>query len=204
MEEWENPDSYAPSFNIAPTQLSPILTGPEHRIVRPMRWGLIPGWAKDSKIGARMINARMETLVEKPSFRTLVSTNRCVVIADGYYEWQKTDTGKQPFYFRSAEGKLLPMAGLWDRWKAPDGTEWKSYTIITTEARSDLKHIHNRMPAILPLEHLQDWLDTKRYSFENVERLLRMPEVQLEFFPVSARVNSVKENSANCIERLDG
>ncbi|HJM33967.1 MAG TPA: SOS response-associated peptidase, partial [Candidatus Marinimicrobia bacterium] len=113
--EWEDPDNYTPSYNIAPAQFSPILIQEnDSRIVRSMKWGLIPSWSKDETVGAKLINARSETLLEKPSFQNLVPRNRCVVISDGYYEWQRRGSAtKQPVYIHHPRGRLLPMAGLW-------------------------------------------------------------------------------------------
>jgi len=143
IEEWLDKDYYNPSYNIAPTQQSPILMDNGIRYVQPMRWGLIPYWTKDRSIGLRMINARSETLLEKPSFSNLVPKQRCVVIADGYFEWYKEGTTKTPYYIKHPEDKLLPMAGLWDIWKSPDGTIINSYTVITTEPQHEIAFIHN-------------------------------------------------------------
>src|SRR5210317_1256867 len=110
IENWENPDNYIPNYNIAPTQVSPILIYNNKRIVKPMRWGLIPSWAKDDKFGAKMINARIETLTEKPSYRNLLLGNRCIVIADGYYEWMKIAGQKIPYYIKDPDNRILPLA----------------------------------------------------------------------------------------------
>jgi len=203
VEEWEHPEAYVPSFNIAPTQISPVLIQTDRRIVRPMRWGLIPSWARDPKIGVRMINARLETLLEKPSFRSLVTTKRCVVIADGYYEWRRMGTQRQPYYVRSPQGLLLPMAGLWDTWQAPDGTVWNTYTIITTDPLPELAYIHHRMPVILSRDLLSDWLDTHRLPPRLALDQLHKNKVLLEAYPVSTQVNSPHENSPKCIHKLD-
>lgn len=202
IEEWENPDNYMPNYNIAPTQSSPILMDNGKRIVKLMRWGLIPSWAKDEKFGARMINARLETLLEKPSYRNLVSSNRCIVITDGYYEWRKVGVRKIPYYLKNPEGKLLPMAGLYDVWKHPDGYLMPSYTIITKEAQKDLATIHNRMPVILPLDHLDNWLKTESFSVTRALELAQNSQPILEKYPVSFLVNSVKNNSPECLKPL--
>ncbi len=203
IEEWENPDNYIPNYNIAPTQSSPILIDNGKRIVKAMRWGLIPSWAKDDKFGSRMINARIETLLEKPSYRNLVSSNRCIVITDGYYEWKRTGDGKVPYYLKDPNDKLLPMAGLYDMWKHPDGFLIPSYTIITKEAQKDLATIHNRMPVILPQEHLDEWLKTENSSVSEALKLAKNSKPTFEKYPVSFLVNSVKNNSPDCILQVE-
>lgn len=202
IEEWENPDNYLPSYNIAPTQISPILIYNEKRIVQPMRWGLIPSWAKDMKFGARMINARVETILEKPSFRNIIHKNRCIVIADGYYEWKKDGTSKIPYYFKDPEDKLLTMAGLYDVWQHPGGQLIPSYTIITTEAQKKIELIHNRMPVILPQEHLDKWLKTDNFSVARALELVQDAKPSLVKYPVSQLVNSARNNSPECINQL--
>lgn len=202
IDDWQDPEGYFPSYNIAPTQVSPILIYQAKRVVRPMRWGLIPNWARDKAIGARMINARAETLLEKPSFRSLVHRRRCVVIADGYYEWQTTETGRQPYFIHHPAGNLLPMAGLWDTWKDPAGDIIDSYTVITTEPRADLAHIHNRMPVILPEISLDAWLNYPDYPFQRVQSQLKPAPFALEAYPVSTLVNSPRNNSPECLTPL--
>ena len=199
IEEWENPDNYLPNYNIAPTQNSPILIYKDKRIIKPMRWGLIPSWAKDDKFGARMINARIETLLEKPSYRNLVSSNRCIIIADGYYEWKKDGDRKIPYYFKDPNNKLLTLAGLYDLWKHPDGYLVPSYTVITKEAQNDITIIHNRMPVILPQEHLDEWLKTEDFSVSDALEIAKSTNPVLERYTVSPLVNSVKNNSPDCL-----
>ena len=199
IEEWETPDNYLPNYNIAPTQNSPILIDNGKRIVKPMRWGLIPSWAKDEKFGARMINARIETLLDKPSYRNLVSSNRCIVIADGYYEWKHVCDRKLSYFFINPNDGLLTVAGLYDMWKHPDGYMIPSYTIITKEAQQDIATIHNRMPVILPQDHLDNWLKTENFSASVALEFAKNNKPLLEKFPVSSYVNSVKNNSPDCI-----
>ncbi len=202
IEEWENPDNYMPSYNIAPTQSSPILIDIGKRIVKPMRWGLIQSWAKDNKFGSRMINARIETLLEKPSYRNLLLKKRCIVITDGYYEWKKDGVSKVPYYLKNPNDKLLPMAGLYDVWQHPDGNLLPSYTIITKEAQKDIATIHNRMPVILPQEHLDKWLKTENSSVSEALELAEISKPALEKYPVSPLVNYVKNNSPACLKPL--
>jgi putative SOS response-associated peptidase YedK len=198
IEEWENPDNYLPNYNIAPTQNSPILIDNDKRIVKSMRWGLIPSWAKDEKFGAKMINARVETLTEKPSYRNLVSSNRCIVITDGYYEWKKEGNRKVPFYFKDPDDKLLTMAGLYDIWKHPDGYLMPTYTVITKDAQQEIAAIHNRMPVILPQKHLDTWLKTENFSVSKALELAKNTKSTLEHFPVSTFVNSVRNSTPDC------
>ncbi len=202
IEEWENPDNYLPNYNIAPTQNSPILIDNGKRIVKSMRWGLIQSWAKDDKFGSRMINARIETLLEKPSYRNLLSKKRCIVITDGYYEWKNNGVNKIPYYFKNPNDKLLTMAGLYDVWQHPDGNLLPSYTIITKEAQNDIATIHNRMPVILPQEHLDKWLKTENSSVSKALELAENSMPTLEKYPVSPLVNYVKNNSPACLKPL--
>ncbi len=202
IEEWENPDNYMPNYNISPTQCSPILIDIDKRIVKPMRWGLIPSWAKDDKFGSRMINARIETLLEKPSYRNLLPNKRCIVITDGYYEWKIDGVSKIPYYFKNPNDKLLPMAGLYDVWQHPDGYLMPSYTIITKEAQEDIATIHNRMPVILSQEHLDKWLKTENSTVSDAIELAENSKPALEKYPVSTLVNYVKNNSPACLKPL--
>ena len=202
IEEWENPDNYIPSYNIAPTQNSPILIDNGKRTIRAMRWGLIPSWAKDDKFGAKMINARIETLTEKPSYKNLLQRNRCIVIADGYYEWKRDGDKKLPYYLKNPDDELLTMAGLYDIWKQPNGNLLPSYTIITKDAQENLSNIHHRMPVILPQVHLNTWLKNEKYSVTNALELAKDSRSELENFPVSLFVNSVKNNSPECLKPL--
>lgn len=202
IEEWENPDNYIPSYNIAPTQTSPILIDNGKRIVKLMRWGLIPSWAKDEKFGARMINARIETLTEKPSYRNLVLSNRCIVITDGYYEWKNNGPQKTPYYFKDPNDKLISMAGLYDVWKHPDGYTIPSYTIITKKAQTDIASIHNRMPVIIPNTEIDIWLKRNLYSNSDTMDLISNNSKELQYYPISNFVNSTKNNSIQCIKGI--
>ena len=199
VDEWEQKDEYNPSYNIAPTQYSPILIYNNNRKIEHMRWGLVPSWAKDKAIGAKMINARGETLLEKPSFKNLVSSNRCIVITDGYFEWQNIGTTKTPHYFHNPEKKILPMAGLWDEWQSANGELMKTYTVITITPKPEYAHIHNRMPVILPHSVIDVWVKTGEYSpTVALDHVLPYRD-ELEVYPVSTFVNSPKNNSARCI-----
>ncbi len=200
VQEWEDPENYTPSFNIAPTQISPILLDDGRRRVQTMRWGLVPAWAKDTKFAARMINARAETIQEKPAFRSLLPNRRCVVITDGYYEWRRSGDDKQPFYIHHPDNRVLPMAGLWDRWVDPAGQPLLSYTVITIAPQPDLAFIHNRMPVILEQEAIDRWLQTRNFDPRSVLPLLRPYKKKLDYYPVSERVNSVYNNGIDLIQ----
>ncbi|MDP6532634.1 MAG: SOS response-associated peptidase [Candidatus Marinimicrobia bacterium] len=203
IEEWMNPESYFPSYNIAPTQLSPILGYSGKRIVKQMRWGLIPSWAKDKSIGSKMINARSESLLEKPSFRNLVSRNRCIVIADGYYEWHREGDKKTPYYIHHPDRKLLPLAGLCDTWKNEDGEKILSYTVITTEPTLDIAFIHDRMPVILKPTDIDQWIQHSSQSVNEALELLQPYPEPLNHHSVSTFVNSPKNNSEQCIQKAE-
>ena len=199
IDEWHD-DDFHPSFNIAPTQTSPILIGDGNsRIVKSMKWGLIPSWSKDESIGPKMINARSETLTEKPSFQNLINQNRCVVIADGYFEWKRKNDGSQPFYISHPENKLLPMAGLWTTWESTENEIIKSYTVITTAPQKEISHIHNRMPAILNPMAIDEWIHCEKTpSNQAMTNLVSMVK-PLAFHPVSSFINSPKNNTIDCI-----
>ncbi|MFY2788764.1 SOS response-associated peptidase [Rhodococcus sp. MALMAid1271] len=198
-----------PSYNVAPTQtvrtvLERAPSGdPESdavRQLRSVRWGLIPSWAKDAKIGSRLINARSETITEKPSFKKAASRRRCIVPADGYYEWEKRDGGKVP-YFLHTEG-VLAMAGLYELWRDPtkaedDENRWVwSVTVLTSPAADALGHIHDRSPVVLPPDLRASWLDPTVTDLGAVQDMLAaIPEPRLEPYEVSTAVNSVKNNS---------
>ena len=199
IDEWEQKDEYSPSYNIAPTQNSPVLVYNNNRKIEHMRWGLIPSWAKDKSIGTKMINARGETLLEKPSFKNLVSSKRCIVITDGYFEWQNIGAIKTPHYFHDPEKKILPMAGLWDEWRSANGELMKTYTVITTTPKPEFAHIHNRMPVILPHPAIDIWVNTRDHTPAVAMDHILPYQDELAVYPVSTLVNSPKNNSARCI-----
>jgi putative SOS response-associated peptidase YedK len=223
------PEPLAPDYNVAPTKpVYAVLTRqpgdrdeegsataddpvPAERQLRVVRWGLVPFWAKDIKIGSRMINARAETVAEKPAFRRAFAQRRCLLPADGYYEWQKQDGGlKQPIYITRADGRSLAFAGLYELWRdaslAPaDADAWLwTTTIITTSAPDDLGHIHDRMPMVIDPASWGEWLDPANHDVSDL-RCLLVPAVAsgLATYPVSTAVNSVRNNGPELIEPLD-
>ena len=181
---------YVPRYNGAPTQMLAVITGEKPHRLSYHRWGLIPPWAKDISIGNKMINARAETITEKASFRTPLFSKRCLVPADGFYEWQQ-DTGKQPYRIFVKSSALFAMAGLWERWKSPAGEVVESFNIITTEANEFMKPIHNRMPVILKREDEKTWLGSKD-SAEILKLLRPYPAEDMDAYPVSKLVNSIR------------
>jgi putative SOS response-associated peptidase YedK len=205
-ERWAtDPLVSAPHYNVAPSQMAPVIVQDESREIRPMRWGLVPSWAKEQSIGQKMINARAETLAEKPSFKRLLFTRRCIVPATGFYEWAKRDKEKIPMHFRLKDGGLFGFAGLWDRWKAPEGRELDSFTIITTTPNELLVAVHHRMPVILRQEDEESWLDGDAEDGPALlSRLKPYPADQMEGFEVSRAVNSPAFNRPECILPVSG
>ena len=185
-------DAFERRYNIAPTQEVLTVVGGEKRRGGFMRWGLIPHWAKDSKIGSRMINARAETVAEKPSFRTALRRRRCLVLADGFYEWQRVGKNKRPMRIVMRSGEPFAFAGLWETWRDPEGTVIPSCTIITTTPNDLLKPIHNRMPVILPRDIEEFWLDDSVDDPAALTSVLTpYPDDAMEAYEVSSLVNSV-------------
>jgi len=199
--------SLTPRYNIAPTQSVAVVRAADDRSARrlaQLHWGLIPSWAKDSSIGSRMINARAETVAERPSFRSAFRRRRCLIVADGFYEWQKLGTRKQPHYIHVADRKPFAFAGLWEHWEDPGGAPIDSCTIITTEPNEMMAEIHNRMPVILCPSDYGLWLDPDMQDPENVRSLLRAyPAEEMFAYAVSTHVNKPSNDVPACIEPLD-
>ena len=192
--------SYDPGYNIAPTESVLTVRNVEGREAAFMKWGLIPFWAKDPKIGTRMINARAETVAEKPAFRNALKKLRCLILADGYYEWQKTPVGKRPFRIVMRSGEPFAMAGLWGTWKDPKGNVVPSCTIITTTANDYLAPIHNRMPVILPQESEGLWLDSEIEEAASLTHMLvPSPDDALDAYEVSTLVNNAGNSGPEVI-----
>lgn len=199
----EPPPEQPARYNIAPTQ--PILVVANNSADRfeHFHWGLIPSWAKDRAIGNRMINARAETLAEKPAFRTALRRRRCLVPADGFYEWKKDSGGKTktPMRITMASGEVFAFAGLWDAWQAPDGSVVPSCTLITTEPNELMSDIHDRMPVILKRQDYDAWLDPAEREADELTALLKpYPASEMRAAPVSRTVNNPKNESPACIE----
>jgi putative SOS response-associated peptidase YedK len=193
-----------PRYNISPGQdVAVLVLDGEERRVELFRWGLIPFWAKDIKIGYRLINAKSETIFEKPSFRVAAKNKRCLVLADGFYEWKKTEDEKIPMCIRLKSQKGFGFAGLWETWKSPKGEELKSCTIITTESNSLLETIHNRMPVIVE-EKFQDlWINPEVSDKEELSKVLKpYPSEEMEAYSVSRLVNYPSNDRPECAEPI--
>lgn len=192
-----------PRYNVAPTQqiLTVVHDGDEYR-AGMLRWGLIPSFANDIKIGAKMINARAETIDEKPSFKRLLARRRCVIVADSFYEWKKENGKKTPLRIQLEEDEIFTMAGLWDKWESGDGKEIISCTIITTEANDFMRPIHHRMPVILTREAEDIWLDRRVTEADKLKPLLVPYDGSMTAYEVPAAVNSPKNDDASVIEAV--
>lgn len=200
----ETPD-LLPRYNIAPSQPVAVvrhLPGKSYHQLDMLRWGLIPHWAKDVKISYKMINARAETLVQKPSFRAAFKKRRCLIAADGFYEWQHNGNTKQPFYVQLKKRDVLSFAGLWESWRSPDGKNIESCTIITTTPNERIKKIHDRMPVILPPEQYESWLHESASEESLMRLLVSYPADEMEAYPVGTQVNSPKNDTPDCIKPL--
>lgn len=188
-------------FNAAPTQMLPVVRNHPDRELAALRWGLIPSWAKDKSIGAKMINARGETVAEKPSFRAAFKRRRCLVPMSGFYEWQKTPAGKVPHFIHLLNTKMFTAAGLWEHWPGLNGdAPIESFTIITTDANELMRPLHDRMPVILPPECWEAWLDPEYNDAADLQGMLvPYPADEMRAYPVSTRVNSPKNDDAELI-----
>jgi putative SOS response-associated peptidase YedK len=193
-----------PSYNVAPTQSVAVVVQREGvNTLERMRWGLIPAWAKDPAIGSRMINARAETVGEKPSFKRPLKDRRCLVVANGFYEWQKTGQAKIPMFIRLKSGQPFGFAGLYDVWTSPEGEAVASCTIITTSANDLMQPIHDRMPVILPRSQESTWLNPAIQSAADVLPLLvPYSAAEMEAYAVSRLVNSPENNSPDLIRAV--
>jgi putative SOS response-associated peptidase YedK len=191
----------ASNYNVAPTQgVAAVLEEEGKRRLEVLRWGLIPPWADDPQIGSRMINARSETAPEKPSFRRAFRERRCLIPADGFYEWQRTNGAKQPFYIHMEDGRPFAFAGLWESWGKGGEGEVRTCTILTTEANAVVGEIHERMPVIVAPDAYDVWLDPASERDELTGLLAPYPEDEMEAYPVSRFVNSPSNNDPRCIE----
>lgn len=192
-----------PNYNVAPTHMHPVITNLDQDHLQFFRWGLIPFWAKDIKIGYKMINARKETLLEKSTFKNAVNKKRCIIPFDGFYEWKKNSTGKQPYRIITTNTKIFSVAGLWERWSPKEGEDIYSFTLITQEPNELLADIHNRMPAILSPDQERDWLNMDISSSEAIELIQPYPSDLMKAYPVSSRVGNVRENDEALLEEIE-
>ena len=200
---------FAARFNIAPSQPAPVIRMRPDRTEGDrgsrelvwLRWGLIPGWAQDPAIGNRLINARAETAAEKPAFRAAMRRRRCLVVADGFYEWQRTGRAKQPFFIHLRDDRPFAFAGLWEAWEGPDHSAIESCTLLTIGPNELMRPIHDRMPVILPPESYDLWLDPAMQQPDRLTPLLApYPAEQMKTSPVSSLVNNPANDDPRCIE----
>jgi len=195
-------EDWSPRYNVAPTQPIPVIRQHPKEPIRElslMRWGLIPSWAKDASGAARMINARSETASTKPAFRDALKSRRCLIPADGFYEWLRTGKSKQPYCFEVNDGELFAFAGLWERWKNPSGEWIKTCSILTTTPNAVTAPVHDRMPVILDTDGYDLWLDPGMTNLDAASDLLKPFDARLmRSFPVSTRINSVVNDDAEC------
>lgn len=199
---------WQPRYNIAPSQPIAAILDKESKNIEFLRWGLIPGWAKDESIGNRLINARSETIMEKPSFKNAFNRRRCLILADGFYEWKRSKTKgspSQPYYFYLEDKQPFAIAGIWEIWQSPNGSEVWSTAIITCEANEILSPIHERMPVILDKEVMFDWLED-RPAKELITMMKSYPADKMDFHMVGKGVNSPFNDVPECIQekKFDG
>ena len=193
---------FSPRYNIAPaTDIPVIRRSPNNQnVLHLLHWGLVPHWSKDPTSGSRLINARSESLTEKPSFRSAFARRRCLIPADGFYEWDRQGTTKQPYYFTERNGELLAFGGLWESWTAPDGSLLRTTCIITTDSIGEVALIHDRMPLVIPRDKVAVWLTG---TPEEAQQFLRPPPYySMRSWPVSRNVNRVQEESPQLIEPI--
>ena len=203
--DWQ--DDWSPRYNIAPTQHVPVIRQHPKKPVRQislMKWGLIPTWARDTSIASSTINAKSETASTKPAFRDLLKFRRCLIPADGFYEWKRTGTSKLPFCFEVNEGELFAFAGLWDGWKNAEGQWIKTFTILTTTPNAVTSAIHDRMPVILDRDSYDLWLDPGMQNVAAISELLKTYDARLmRCYPVSSRVNHVANDDVECSQPVE-
>jgi len=201
----KDPRDFVSRYNIAPTTVIPaIRTRDSGREAVPLQWGLVPWWAKTNQDGARLSNARAEGIVSKPAFREAVRKRRCVVPASGFYEWQTIGKQKFPWYFQLRDESPFLLAGIWENWRSPDGVELETCALITTTPNSVVAALHDRMPAILRGVEVDRWLDASIQDPALIEPLLGpLPAELMTSTPVSPRMNSVRYDGPDCLERVE-
>jgi putative SOS response-associated peptidase YedK len=195
---------HTPRYNVAPTQMVlAVINDGERNRIGELQWGLVPSWANDQKIGYKMINARSETLLEKASFKNLINRKRCILPADGFFEWKKQNGKKQPMRITMKDKNIFSMAGLYDTWQSEDGKKINTCTIITTQPNQLMKDIHDRMPVILKEEDEEVWLNRNNTNIEELMSLLQpFPEDLMYAYPVSPIVGNVRNDTPECVEEI--
>lgn len=197
------PADLAPRYNVAPSQPVAVIANGSERKLELFRWGLIPSWAKDPKIGNQLINARSETLAEKPAFRTALKRRRCLILADGFYEWKRQGQRKTPMYFQLAQGQPFAFAGLWETWTGPDQVPVRSCTIITTRANPVVEPVHDRMPVILAPAAYGDWLSAGELPAAQIQAYLQPTGAPMQVFAVSPLVNDPSHDTPECVRPIN-
>jgi len=195
------PEALPPRFNIAPLQAAPVILDASPKELTVARWGLLPHWAKDAKIASRMINARAETVATRSVFKELLPDHRCLVPCDGFYEWRKVGRVHQPHFVHAASGQLLAMAGLWSRWRSPDGLEVLTFTVVTCPSNELVRKIHDRMPVFLDEEGRRRWLGGAAYGLADLQAVLQTWNgAPLAEYEVSPHVNKATVDDPACLE----
>ncbi len=200
----EDIDQYdsLPSYNVAPTHFHPVLTGEKPQHFQYFKWGLIPYWAKNSTIGNKMINSRIETILEKPAFKQAIEQRRCIIPFDGFYEWKKIPSDKIPYRITLKNNELFSVAGIWEKWNAPSGDLIHSFSVITQSSNDLIKDIHDRMPAILFPDQEKHWLDRSLSAKNALSIINPYPSELLNTYTVSERINKVSFNDSSLIEAV--
>ncbi|HET6762479.1 MAG TPA: SOS response-associated peptidase [Longimicrobiaceae bacterium] len=201
---WRGEPLPQPRYNVAPTQHAPVLFARDgERVLEMTRWGLIPSWAKDPSIGSKMINARAETVAEKPSYRAAFRKRRCLVPMNGFFEWKRDGKAKVPHWIHARDGGVVTVAGLWERWYPADAEPVTTFTVLTTAANAFMSALHDRMPVIISPDARAHWLAADAGDADLSSLLAAAPEDALDAHPVSTRVNAPSHDAADCIERSD-
>jgi putative SOS response-associated peptidase YedK len=191
-----------PNYNVAPTHYMPVITSDDPEHIHIFRWGLLPFWAKDTKIAYKMINARVETILEKNAYKKAVNSRRCLVPMDGFYEWKRSGKEKLPYRIVTKDQEIFSVAGIWEKWRSPEGEDVYTFSIITKPPTAVMEGIHDRMPAILLPDQEKLWLDNELPAAEAVQLLIDYPPNNMEAYRVSTKVNSVKVNDKSLIEPI--
>lgn len=200
-------DLFQPNYNVAPGTLNPVIlmTRPDVRIIDWFKWGLIPTWSDDEHVGSKMINANADSLLEKPSFKKPFQRQRCIIPANGFYEWQTIYKLQAPFYVRTLDQELFGFAGIYERWESSDHKKViDSYAIITTEANTLLQPLHDRMPVILERKNYEEWLDPLNSKTDSLQKMLRpYPTERMSIYRVSNDINDTEKNGTQLIQPTD-
>ena len=189
-----------PNYNVAPTHYMPVITSSDQEHINIYRWGLLPFWAKDTKIAYKMINARIETILEKNAFKKAVEQRRCIIPMDGFYEWKREGKEKLPFRIQTTDQEIFSVAGIWEKWKSPEGEEVFTFSVITKKPNAIMEGIHDRMPALLLPQQEKLWLDEELPAKEAIALITDYPAEYMKAYRVSQKVNSVRNTDASLIE----